>query len=349
MTTTPAIGAVLVRGDDPSLVAQAVRDVLSELLGDRDPSMVVEEHTELSSDAGDVSAIVDGLSTPPFLTDLRIIVVRDAGRIPSADAARIVSALERPAPGVFLVVAAGGGTLAPALAKAVERAGRVVDTKVGTGRARSAWLSGKLKSAPVKLDARAAERLGEHLGEDLGRLDGLVGSLVSAFGENAHISAADLEPFLGTAGGVPSWDLTDALDRGDSEAALAALDRMTGPSGSHPLVVLAMLNRHYTQMLRLDGSLVTSSSEAAEVIGTRSDFVARKALEHSKRLGSSGISRAVTLLSDADLDLRGRTGLPAEAVLQVLVARLSRIAPALRHASRRPGASRPAGSSRAGR
>jgi len=47
----------------------------------------------------------------------------------------------------------------------------------------------------------------------------------------------------------------------------------------------------------------------------------------ARRLGSAAIGRAITLLADADLDLRGATGWPEDLVLDVLVARLSRLAP----------------------
>ena len=161
------------------------RDVVAELVGDRDPGMVVEEHTELGSEAVDVGVIVDALSTPPFLTDRRVVVVRDAGGISSSEAGRIAAALADPVPGVVLVVAAGGGTLATVLANAITKSGQVIDTKVGTGRARTQWLAGRLKDSPVKLDSEAAARLGEHLGDDLGRLDGLFDSLASAYGESA--------------------------------------------------------------------------------------------------------------------------------------------------------------------
>jgi DNA polymerase III delta subunit len=52
--------------------------------------------------------------------------------------------------------------------------------------------------------------------------------------------------------------------------------------------------------------------------------VAKKALEQGRRLGAERVAQAMTLLSDADLDVKGRTGLPPELVLEVLVARLSR-------------------------
>jgi DNA polymerase-3 subunit delta len=327
--------AILVRGDDASLVAQAVRDIVAGLVADQDPGMVVEEHTEPGSEIADVGVIVDALSTPPFLTDRRVVVVREAGRISSAEAGRIAAALADPVPGVVLVVATGGGTLATVLANAITKSGQVLDTKVGTGRARTQWLAGRLEDSPVKLDSQASARLGEHLGEDLGRLDGLLDSLASAYGESATISLEDLEPFLGSAGGVAPWDLTDAIDAGDSAGSLRALERYSMRSGNVPLVVLATLHRHYGAMLRLDGSEATSPSEAAALMGARSDFVAKKALEQSRRLGSERIGRAITLLAQADLDLRGRTGLPEMAVLQVLVARLSRLAPAVRRPAAR--------------
>ena len=64
-------------------------------------------------------------------------------------------------------------------------------------------------------------------------------------------------------------------------------------------------------MLRLDGSGVTSPEQAAEVLGTRSVFPAKKALAQANRLGTARIARAVQLLARADLDLRGTTGLSA--------------------------------------
>jgi len=252
-------------------------------------------------------------------------VVRDAGHLVAADAARLVPWLDDPVPGNVLVLVAGGGTVPAALVKAVDRGGGVLDTAVGTGRARTTWLTERLHDAPVRLDARAAALLGEHLGDDLSRLSGLLDTLAAAYGPAAAIDRDRLEPFLGAAGGVAPWDLTDAIDAGDTDTALGALTRMLGPGGSHPLVVLSILHRHYQAMLRLDGSGVTTGDQAAAVLGTRSAFPARKALEQSRRMGPARLGRAVTLVADADLDLRGRSALAHSTVLEVLVGRLSRL------------------------
>ena len=331
-----AQAAYLVKGDDASLVGQHVHDLLGGLVGDYDAGMVVEELGGAVADDLDVGVVVDALTTPPFLTDRRIVVLRDAGRLVAADAARLVACLDDPLPGVTLVVAGGGGTVPAALVKAIERQGTVVDTSVGTGRARTQWLVDHLHDGPVKLDARAGSRLGEHLGGDMSRLRGLLDALAAAYGEGASIDVEKLEPFLGEAGSVVPWDLTDAVDKGDTEAAMGALRRLFGAGGLHPLQVLAILHRHYQAMLRLDGSGVTTPDEAAARLGMRSSFPARKALEQSRRLGPAGISRAVTLLAEADLDVRGRSALPSETVLEVLVGRLSRLGAARESSTRRP-------------
>ena len=76
MSTTTALAAYLVRGDDAVLRAEAARTLVHELLGDADASLVVEEFEP--GDEPDTTAIADAAQTPPFLTDRRIIVVRDA-------------------------------------------------------------------------------------------------------------------------------------------------------------------------------------------------------------------------------------------------------------------------------
>ena len=95
----------------------------------------------------------------------------------------------------------------------------------------------------------------------------------------------------------------------------------------HPLQVMASLHGHYERMLRLDGAPVSGEKEAAALLGMKgSTFPAKKALAQTRRLGSDGVARAISLLSSADLDLRGNSGLEGRAVVEVLVARLARLA-----------------------
>jgi DNA polymerase III subunit delta len=324
-TTTGLRPVYLVKGADPSLVAQATHRLVEQLVDGGDPSIMVEEFGGPGVDQFDVGAVIDACTTPPFLVDRRVVVVRESGQIVAADAKRLVAYLSDPLETTALVLVAGGGAINPTLSKSVAAAGEVIDTSVGTGRARSQWLADHLKGGPVRLDGAAQARLGDHLGSDFGRLAGLLDTLASAYGRGATVSAAELEPFLGEAGALAPWDLTDAIDAGRVAPALEVLHRMLSAGESHPLVILAHLHKHYRQMLRLDGSGVTTAEQAAEVLGIKSAFPAKKALAQCNRLGSARVARAMQLLAEADLDLRGATGLPGDLVVEVLVARLSRL------------------------
>ena len=101
------------------------------------------------------------------------------------------------------------------------------------------------------------------LGDDPQRLVGVLGTLVGSFETGTRLGVADVEPFLGEAGGVPPWELTDALDKGDIATALSKLHRMTAGGGRHGLQIMATLQNHYGRMLMLDGAEVARVSGQA--------------------------------------------------------------------------------------
>ena len=327
---TDALPVYLVRGEDAVLRGEAVRALVHDLVGDGDPGLMVEEHE--GSEEGDMAAVADAAQTPPFLTDRRIVLVREVHSYPSAAVEPLVSYLEDPLP-TSTVVLAGGKGIAPKLVNAVKKVGHVVEAGVPANKkGRDVWMADQLRGAPVKLDPSAAKLVDAHLGEDVGRLTNLLESLAAAYGSGARITVEDAEPFLGEAGSVPPWELTDAVDRGDTAGALATLHRMLHAGDRHPLVVMATLHSHYARMLRLDGAGVRDEAQAAETLGVKgSTFPARKALNQSRRLGHDGVAEAFRLLAEADLDLRKlRKDWPEQLVMEVLVARLSRLAPRAR-------------------
>ena len=313
---------VLLKGDDPSLLAEAVGEAVDDALDGEDRGLAAEE---LDGEEVTVPAIVDAALTPPFLTSRRVIIVRDIGRFTSEAVEPLVEYLADPLPTTSLVLVAGGGQTSARLLNAVKKAGRVIDAATPrAGKARTAWVAERLNASPLTFDAAAGARIVEHLGEDLGRLASLIELLVGAYGAGARVGVSEVEPFLGGAGVVAPWDLTDAIDRGDTAASLSALQRLISGGERHPLVIMATLHRHYAAMLRLDGSGIRTEAEAAAALGM-APFPARKAMTQAGRLGTKGIARAIELLARADLDLKGLREWPDYLVLEVLVARLSRL------------------------
>jgi DNA polymerase-3 subunit delta len=314
----------LVTGDDEMLLANGVLDLVHALVGGNDRTLMVDEFDGTEYLLRDV---VDAALTPPLFTDRRVVVARGVGRFVAEDVAVLVAYLADPQPETDLVLGAGGGRLPKALTDALKQCGaNVVETAPPSkAKDRQAWIAEQFQAAHLHLDAGAMALVAGWMGEDAGRLPGVVETLVSTYGTSGRLSRDDVAPFLGEAGDVPPWDLTDAIDRGETTVALTLLHRMIDSGGRHPLAVMSILHGHYSKLLKLDGAEARDEASAAAAMGIKPGFPARKALDQYRRLGGGGVVRAIGLLAQADLDLRGAKDWPDSLVMEVLVARLTKL------------------------
>ena len=277
--------AWLVTGEDPSLLGEAVTKLVGELVGASERSLALED---FSGDEVDVAAVASACSTPPFLADRRVVVLREAGRFGTEQLEPLVSYLKEPLGTTKLVVAGGGGTLPAKFVSAFKAAPgtALVNTDVSSREAHN-WVTDRIARGPVSLAPAAAAEVESHLGEDLNRLGALLATLETAYGPGAKVSLDELEPYLGQPGSVPPWDLTDAIDRGEADVALRVLHRLMEAGARHPLVLLAILHRYFGNVLRVQSPDITTEGQAAEALGIakgRSTFPARKALNAARRL-----------------------------------------------------------------
>jgi DNA polymerase-3 subunit delta len=309
-----------VKGDDAILVAQALNTLLDEVVGDDDPGLIVED---LSGDDDAPASAAEAAGTPTFLTPRRVIVIREVGRFTANQVAPLIDYLAAPLETSVVVLGGGGGTVPAPLIKAVQKQGEVVDAGTPRGKARTSWVLEKLHDAPVKVDAAAARLIEGHFGEDISRLEPLITILTATYGPGAKLGPAQVEPYLGDAGSAAPWDLTDAIDKGDAAGAIEQLHRLMNGTGRHPLGVISSLHTHVARMARLDGAGVATEADAAALLGIAA-YPAKKAMSQSRRLGTDALLRMLTLVADADVDLRGRSSWPDALILEVLVARLAR-------------------------
>lgn len=332
---------VLVKGNDETLLRQAVSDKVTELVGGGDASLMVEELTEEQYRQEDESfaatRLVDAAQTMPFLTERRIVVARHMGRFTkSADVESLVAYIGHPLETTDLVLVWEKGIspkqdrltgMPKPLTDALKAAGAdTIETGIPGGKNASAWLDRQLKQSAVTIDRQASQLVAEHVGEERSRVINLLSTLEAIYGPDSTLGVEEVQPFLGETGDVPPWELTDAIDSGKIDVSLDKLHRMMGSGGRHPLQIMASLQTHYLRMVRLDGAPVAGEKQAAALLGMKgSTFPAKKALTQTKRLGPEGVRRAVDLLADADRGLRGESGWPPELVMEVLVARLANL------------------------
>ena len=129
---------------------------------------------------------------------------------------------------------------------------------------------------------------------------------------------------------MPPWELTDAIDKGDiaARARAAAPDDRAAATGTRC--------RSWPRSTATTRGCCASTAPTPatrrrrpQLLGLKgSTFPARKALTAGAAGSAPAASqRAIGLLAEADLDLRGAQAWPDELVMEVLVARLARLGP----------------------
>ena len=178
-------------------------------------------------------AVVDAAQTPPFLTDRRIVVARDVGRFSADQLARSSADVADLLPTTELVLSAaadvwGNRCPTPSRRPAGERT-TTPPHGPGTGRAgsptrRRRW--GPTRRRPLRSSPSGSARTS-------GGSTGWSATLAATFGGGRALGPEDVEPFLGEGGGVPPWELTDAIDAGDTAGALGCWPDAAPAGGTH--------------------------------------------------------------------------------------------------------------------
>jgi DNA polymerase-3 subunit delta len=326
---------VTVVGTDATMVYDAVHNVIAEAVGDLDPSFALEDFTAKDvTNAGVesvISRVMGALNTPAFLVDRRVVVVRDAQLFLADEIDQLLDWISSPTPLTTLVLAVVG-TKSNKLVKA---ASDVIEVNVGSRSAeRISFVMDKMAEYRVSVDRVACQQVADQVGDDVARVDALARTLQSIYG-TAPLNFSHIEPYLGDAGDVPEWDLTDAIDGGDATKAIVVARRMLDSKGRAGLQIVNILQRHYLRMARLEGSGVRGDEAAAALLGINK-YPAGKSLRVSERLGPERISTAVHWITQADLNLKGGASYGGKdlntdldvtdlTVVEVLVARLAKM------------------------
>ena len=338
---------LLLQSQDRALLSQAVSSAVEEFLGGEDKTAALSRFDEtnywLTPEGGppqkDLSVVADAARTPPMLSPKRVILARELGALGSAKGVfePLLGYLASPLPDTALILVWEPGAtsktlprIPQALTKAVRDAGGEV-RDVSPGRPKKGrpndWFDEQLRHSGLKLTGRARAVIWDWLGAQHGNLAGLLEVLVSAYGTEQELTEDEVGQFMSQAeaGSIPFWDLTDAIDEGRRDDALNLLRRLLASDDNEPIKALFMLARHYEQLLRLDGAEVAGEADivAALKLPANQKFKAKKIAAQCRSMGSEKIARCIRFIADADLDLRGRSGLEPEIVLEVLVARLA--------------------------
>jgi DNA polymerase-3 subunit delta len=320
-------------GDEAFLKRHAQAVLRRRLLG---PDAADFALSVYPGDKASYSAVVNDLSTLPFLAPRRLVVVENADPFVTAERARLEKYLAAPSDVGVLVLEVASWPATTRLAKLVPDAATIVCKAPATQRLPEWCVRWAEAQQGKPIAAAAAKLLVQLVGPDMGLLDQELAKLAVYVGDAAKIDSKDVDRLVGNNREEKTWAVFDLIGEGRGGAALALLDRLfeQGEDAMRLLGAFSMQLRRLAQAARLS-ALGKSVREALNEAGVPS-FGHRAAEQQMRHLGRRRLDRLYDWLLTVDQGMKGGSSLPPRTLLERLVVRLARPQDAVRPAARRP-------------
>lgn len=218
--------AYVIFGDEEFQKSKSLQEALDALLPptvDRGMALCEYDGTRAEDQGGPaLASVFDDLMTLPFLSDRRVVVIRDADGFISAHREPLERYIDAPSKTGVLVLVCRTFPKTTRLYKQIAAAGgRVVECKKPNARGLVEFVSGEAVARGKRLEPAAAARIVEQVGDDLGSLANEVEKLALFVGARSQITLADVQALVGMSREEKIFAVMDAAGSGDLVQALA--------------------------------------------------------------------------------------------------------------------------------
>lgn len=277
----------------------------------------------------EIADLVGMLSQVPMFVNRFRILVRSFEVVKAEDAPFLAEGFAAMAKEHIVTLYSTDKRLPKALSSLQDPVIEKVELSVTKEAERRSFIGSVFQAAGVRLTNQALALVTEHAGVDLSQVNPLAQVLAGLQRPNTSFDVEDVRPYLGQAREVPLWNLTDAIERGDVGKAMGTLERLLAAEKA-PQLLITVLQRRYLDIAVLVSPGVRSIEQAKaalDAVGARKppDFALRNMLSAAKRLNYRSVGLIVGWLADAARDLRGASMLDPDTVLELLVARITRL------------------------
>jgi DNA polymerase-3 subunit delta len=272
----------------------------------------------------DAGALENALGTVPMMAPRRLVVVRQIEEAPAPVRDLVVRYLKRPCPTTVLLLTGEAVDARTTFFRAVAEAGCAVKFETPSERDLVPWCRERARLLGGTLGEEEARLLVEAVGRDLSVLNGALERLVLFVGEGRAIDIAAIEEVVPESRLHSVFSLCDAVGGAD---VLRAWDlaRKLVAQREPPLRLLALLTRHFRQLLRLRE--LRDAGEGRERAGASlglPPFALRNLWAQTAGHTVAGLCRAIERLCEADIALKS-SRLPNGIVFERLVLDLCRV------------------------
>jgi len=270
-----------------------------------------------------ISDLILAAQTHPFMAEKRLLVVKDAHKLKSADAEALSQFLRNPLDTVCIlflwperVKRENKNSL---LFKAAEAAGEVVEFKALYDSELPSWVKGKIKEQSKTISDEAVELLITESGSSLLDLSNEIEKLVLYAARKNEISAADVESLSGHTRQSNLNNLADSIESGKTVAALKITENLMS-EGEMPLKILATVYRVLRRLLMARSLMEEKNSSRADIQRELylNAYFDRNFFNNLSKFTPVRLKKYIGLVLKADTELKSSSR-PEQMVLEELI------------------------------
>ena len=261
-----------------------------------------------------VREVISACQQYPAFSERKVVVVREAQLIAKQpghknDLDLFASYAEKPMPTTVLVICHKGGALkSKPFSTSLKEAnsGVVFDSnKVKEGRDLENLIVSYANSLSCNIDNKATSMLADHIGTDIARLFSELDKL-AMLAEDGNITPLLIEKNIGISKDFNNFELEEALSKRDAVKAFRIVDYFERNPKNNPSVIsVAMLFSFFSNVLLAATARDKSPDSIMALVGTRSQWRARKFLDATRMYNTRSLVNIIGYLRECDTRSKG--------------------------------------------
>jgi DNA polymerase III subunit delta len=267
--------------------------------------------------------LLEELQTFPVFASRRLVLVKDAQLIPAPQLEGLLDYLKHPLAESLLVLVGDKIDGRKKFFQDFKKHGELVEFKKYYDNQIPAFVREQVKAAGRSLTEDAMALFCRRVNSNLQEIHGELVKLFAYLGERRLIDVADVAAVVSDTRAGSVFDLTNAVGKRQVPEALRLFGRLL-EEGIAPLVILAMLVRHFRQLWKARELVERRepNKEIARLIGMNPYFL-EGLLAQTRSFSPGELRRAFELFLQTDLALKSSGAHPSALLEQLLLELMS--------------------------
>jgi len=244
-----------------------------------------EMNTDIFNGAADIGKITDACDTLPFMSDMRLVIVKDSGLFKPGrkdESEKMAEYIPKLSDSVCLIFVENDADKRLALYKAVNKTGLCEEFSTPKEPDLIIWALKLLRSDGFSCERSVMSYFFNAVGNDMSNAKSELGKLMAYKAETKQITTGDIDIICTKTADAKIFDLTNAIGRRNSAEAVRRYHELLNAADKPP-AVLYMITRQFRNIFQCQSMIKEGKtvSEIASLTGLR-DFAVRECIAQSR-------------------------------------------------------------------